>query len=276
MKKICTITILAVVTFTFASVPSLPANSYFMPVCTGSSSLDISRVVEDDGWILIGEVTLSNYYLGNEPIVAKLYVREIAKKLIYRVEYQGVFYATRWHEKSNTYHVTINGETYIYDDPANYTNKETDSGNSAKFVGKWKLRDFPGWYVDISFSNGRYSFNLNPDKITEIVEFQETSNGVVFTYVEKFDKRPELNRKGWRYYYNERDNNADPGYPTSGRYEYDREVVYYTASITLSDMAPVRKMIKMHTYYYLGTALTYADTDTDFSMPGFTAELTKY
>lgn len=229
----------------------------------------------NDDWILLGEVTLSNYYSGYEPIIAKLYVREIAKKLIYRVEYQGEYYATRWHEDSKTYHVTINGKTYRCDVPVNSTENETESGNSAKFVGKWKLGRL-GWYVDISFSNGRYSFNLNPDIIKEIVEFQETSNGIVFTYVEKFDKRPELNRKGWRYYYDERDNKADPGYPTSGRYEYDREVVYYTASITLSDKAPVRKMIKMHTYYYLGTALTYADTDTDFSLPGFTAELTKY
>ncbi len=225
----------------------------------------------NDDWILLGEVTLFNYYTGGEPIIAKLYVREIAKKLIYRVEYQGEFYATRWHDGSKTYHVTINSKTYRCDVPANSTENETDS--AAKFVGKWKWGKL-GWYVDISFSNGRYSFYLNPDEVKEIVEFQETSNGIVFTYVEKFDKRPELNRKGWQYYYDERDNNADPGYPTSGEYKYDREVVYYTASITLSDKAPVLKMIKMHTYYYLGTALTYADTD--FSLPGFTAELTKY
>ncbi len=236
--------------------------------------INVFSEVNDD-WILIGEVSLSNYNSGYEPITAKLYVREIAKELIYRVEYQGAFYATRWHDDSKTYHVTINGKTYRCDVPVNSTENETESGNSAKFVGKWKLGHL-GWYMDISFNNGRYSFNLNPDLIGEIVEFQETSNGIVFTYVEKFDKRPELNRKGWRYYYDERDNKADPGYPTSGRYEYDREVVYYTASIALSDKAPVRKMIKMHTYYYLGTALTYADTDTDFNMPGFTTELTKY
>ncbi len=229
----------------------------------------------NDDWILLGEVVLSNYNPGYEPIIAKLHVREIAKKLIYRVEYQGEFYATRWKDDSKTYLVTINGKTYRCDVPVNSTEGESESGNSAKFVGKWKLGRL-GWYVDISFSNGRYSFDLNPDIIKEIVDFQETSNGIVFTYVEKFDKRPELNRKGWRYYYDERDNKADPGYPTSGRYEYDREVVYYTASITLSNNAPVHKMIKMHTYYYLGTALTYADTDTDFSSPGFTAELTKY
>jgi len=228
----------------------------------------------NDNWILLGEITLANDYSGYEPIIAKLYIREIAKNLIYRVEYQGEFYATRWNDDSKTYHVTINGKTYRCDVPVNSPESESESGNSAKFVGKWKLRRL-GWYVDISFSNGRYSFNLNPDIIKEIVEFQETSNGIVFTYVEKFDKRPELNRKGLRYYYDERDNKADPGYPTSGRYEYDREIVYYTTSITLSNKAPVWKMIKMHTYYYLGTALTYADVDTDFA-PGFTVELTKY
>lgn len=255
----------------------------FLNVMTASSITPYSFSEEwinafsepNDDWILLGEVTLSNYYLGYEPIIAKLYVREIAKKLIYRVEYRGEFYATRWHDDSKSYHVTINGKTYRCDVPVNSTENELESGSYVKFVGKWKLRGL-GWYVDISFSNGKYSFNLNPDIIKEVVEFQETSNGIVFTYVEKFDKRPELNRKDLRYYYDERDNKSDPGYPTSGRYEYDREVVYYTESITLSGKAPVRKMIKMHTYYYLGTSLTYADTDTDFSLPGFTAKLTKY
>ncbi len=228
----------------------------------------------NDDWILLGETTLATYSSDTSPINAKLYVREIAKKLIYRVEYQGQFYATQWHKDSQTYYVTINGKTYKCEVPVNSVENETESRNSAKFVGKWKWGE-GGWYVDISFSNGRYSFILNPNIIKEIVDFQETSNGIVFTYVVKYDKRPELNRKGWEYYYDERDNNADPGYPTSGRYKYDREVVYYTASITLSDKAPVRKMIKMHTYYYLGTALTYADTDTDFG-PGFTDKLTKY
>ncbi len=260
--------------FTSLSLINVMTAGAITPYTIPEERINTFSEVNDD-WILLGEVTLSNYYSGYEPIIAKLYVREIARKLIYRVEYQGDFYATSWHDDSKTYHVTINSKTYRCDVPANSTENETESRNSANFVGKWRLGKL-GWYVDISFSNGRYSFYLNPDIIKEIVEFQETSNGIVFTYVEKFDKRPELNRKGWRYYYDERDNKADPGYPTSGRYEYDREVVYYTASITLSDKAPVRKMIKMHTYYYLGTALTYADTDTDFNLPGFTAELTKY
>ena len=111
--------------------------------------------------------------------------------------------------------------------------------------------------------------------VNEIVDVKETSNGIVFTNVQKFDKRPELNREGLRCYYDERDNLADPGYPTSGRFEYDRIVVYYTESINLSDKAPVWKRMKQQNCFYLGTALTYACTDTDFSFPGFTAELTK-
>ena len=229
----------------------------------------------NDDWIFLGEVTLSNYSSGYEPIIAKLYVREIARKLIYRVEHQGVFYATIWHDNSKTYHVTINSKTYICDVPANYTENETESRNSANFVGKWRFVGKQEWYVDISFSNGRYSFYLNPDMVNEIVDVKETSNGIVFTNVQKFDKRPELNRGGLRCYCDERDNSADPGYPTSGRFEYDRIVVYYTESINLSDKAPVWKRMKQQNCFYLGTALTYACTDTDFSFPGFTAELTK-
>lgn len=232
------------------------------------------QAIEDDSWILIGEVTLTHYSQSPETIIAKLYIREIGQKLIYRVEYQGEYYATRWHDDSKTYYVTINGKTYRCDVPAISSNDNNDNRDVGKLAGKWK--DNVGWYVDISFNGGRYGYSLNPNRISEIVEFQENSNGVVFTYVEKIDKRPELIKKGWKYYYNERDNKADPGYPTSGRYEYDREVVYWTVSITLSDDVPIRKYRKMHTYYYLGNMLTYADTDTDFNVPGFTTKLTRF
>ena len=233
-----------------------------------------NQASENDGWIQIGEITLSNYYDKTETIKANLQVREIGQNLIYRVEYQGEYYATRWHDYSNTYHVTINGTTYRCDVPANSSVRDNngDNGDKAKFVGKWRLGQM-GWYVDISYINGRYSFNLNPNIISDVVDFQETSNGIIFTYVEKFDKRPELIKKGWRNYVDDRDNRADPGYPTTGQYKYDREVVYYTVSIHLSDDAPIYELTKIHTFYYLGSTLTYADTDTDLDAPGFKSVL---
>lgn len=237
------------------------------------SEQNSNKTTEDDGWIIIGEVTLSNIHQYSDTIIAQLYVREIANKLIYRVGYKGDFYSTRWHDDSKTYHVTVNGKTYRCDVPAG-SSTEDDSRNEAKFVGKWRLGR-SGWYVDISYSNGKYNYNLNTDEIGELTNIQEISNGIIFTFIRKFDKRPELRSKGLKFYYNERDNKADAGYPTTGRYEYDREIVYYTESICLSDKAPIRKVIKMQTFYYLGSTLTYADTDTDFNMPGFTTELTK-
>ena len=226
----------------------------------------------DEGWVFIVEVTLTKNVLS---ITAKLYVREIGKSIIYRVEYKGEYYAVGWDDESKTYCVTINEIKYKCNIPATSDETKTVDDSPTKFVGKWAIGN-NGWLVDISFINGRYSFYLNPDIIEDVVDYQETSNGIVYTYVEKFDHRSELNKKGWRYYYDDRDNNADPGYPTSGRYEYDRTVVYYTESISLSGEAPLCKKIKMQSFYYLGTALTYADTDTDFSLPGYTRELIPY
>ena len=230
----------------------------------------------NDDWVLLGEITLSNYNQSSDTIIAKLYVREIAKKLIYRVEYHGELYATRWHDYSKTYHVTINGKTYRCDVPAFSNEEESDNKNSAKFVGKWKWGTVGSWYVDITYNEGKYSFNLNPAEVEEISEFQEVSNGIRFICIQKYDKRAELNRRGWKYYIDDRDNKAAPGYPTTGQYKYDREVVYVTRTITLTGSAPVHRVIMMHTYYYLDGYLTYEDIDTDFDAPGFTTELTKY
>lgn len=206
------------------------------------SEQNSNETTEDDGWIIIGEVTLSNIHQYSDTIIAQLYVREIANKLIYRVGYKGDFYSTRWHDDSKTYHVTVNGKTYKCDVPTDSSNDKSDY--EKKFVGKWQLGSLRlGWYVDISYSNGKYTFNLNNDAIGELINYQEISNGVVYTYIKKFDHQPELRKRGWQYYYDDRDNKADAGYPTTGRYQYDREVVYYTESIYLSDKVPIRKMI---------------------------------
>ena len=225
----------------------------------------------NDDWVLLGEVTLSNYDSGYEPIIAKLHVREIAKKLIYRVEYQGEFYATIWHGESKTYHVTINGKRYRCDVPVNSTINETESDNSSKFVGKWVFVD-SDWYVDISFNNSRYSFRFNPD--IAIVSRQEISNGIEFTYVNNKDYSLELDEG--EYYFTKGNINADHGYSPNGTYKFDKEVEYITATITFSDKAPIHKPIKTHTYYYWRGKLTYAETYTDYNYPIFSTELTRY
>ena len=57
-----------------------------------SSSHNSTNITADEEWILIGEVTLSEYNNNSGTIKANLYVREIAKNLIYRVEYKGSYY----------------------------------------------------------------------------------------------------------------------------------------------------------------------------------------
>ena len=99
------------------------------------SSVNISA---EDDWILIGEVTLSNYNNSSETIKANLYVREVANNLIYRVEYQSTYYATRWHDYSNTYHVTINGITYKCDVPSISNNNTSNNQYQNKLIGVWK------------------------------------------------------------------------------------------------------------------------------------------
>lgn len=143
MKKY--LSTLLLITISIVSIVTLCSWSY-------SKNLDTQQLFvigTDDEWILIGEVTLSNYYESSETIKANLYVREVANNLIYRVEYQGAYYATRWHDYSKTYHVTINDKTYRCDVPA--TSSET-SPTKNTFEGVWNATDNEGYVSSISIT----------------------------------------------------------------------------------------------------------------------------
>lgn len=103
-----------------------------------ATSHNSANITADDDWILIGEVTLSNYNNSSETIKANLYVRDVAKNLIYRVEYQGSYYATRWHDYSKTYHVTINGITYRCDVPSISNSNTSNHQSQNQLIGVWK------------------------------------------------------------------------------------------------------------------------------------------
>lgn len=119
-----------------------------------TTSCNSTNITTDDDWILIGEVTLSNYNNSTETIKANLYVREIAKKLIYRVEYQGSYYATRWHDYSQTFHVTINEKTYRCDVPAVSTENDNEKSIIKKvFEGVWNATDNDGYISSISITS---------------------------------------------------------------------------------------------------------------------------
>ena len=74
----------------------------------------------DDDWILVGEVRLSVSYRNflNNGVRANLYIREVANKIIYRIEYNGNFYAVGkgYNEVDNVtyYYVTIGNVTYYF------------------------------------------------------------------------------------------------------------------------------------------------------------------
>lgn len=103
------------------------------------ASHNSANISTDDDWVLIGEVTLSNFNNSSETIKANLYVREIANNLIYRVEYQGTYYATRWHDNSQTYHITINDKTYRCDVPTMSNGSSSDNKTGLqRYVGVWK------------------------------------------------------------------------------------------------------------------------------------------
>lgn len=81
------------------------------------NEVEVKPFVDDDGWILIGEVNAHSY--GKENIKCNLYVREIAHRLIYRIEYNGKFYSvTKAHpndDKDHQYCFTLNEVAYWFE-----------------------------------------------------------------------------------------------------------------------------------------------------------------
>lgn len=100
-----------VVSLSSLAISSWPTNTGTTPLCTGTYSSESSMVKDDDGWILIGEVSLHTrntywdekhehlYYYPD--IKANLYVREIAHSVIYRIGYGGKYYAVKSCYKSD-------------------------------------------------------------------------------------------------------------------------------------------------------------------------------
>jgi tetratricopeptide (TPR) repeat protein len=127
--------------------------------------------------------------------------------------------------------------------------------------------------VEILYDKNEYSFRIMDESIQNIIEEKNVAKGIEFVYEVVFDKQPELRRQGYTHYYEDRNNNADPGYPTTGRYNYDKEIVRYTESITIEGNEVVQRYLKIHTDYYLNGQKTYADTETNWRIP---EQLIKY
>ena len=160
--------------------------------------------------------------------------------------------------------VTINENTYKCDVPTQSEVDDDGKNESAKFVGKWGFSGVEEWFVEITYKNGDYSFFLNPYYPYldgEVVEKHVTATEFIYTKKSETDYRPQMRSKGWSYMYDDCDKNADIGYPKTGQYKYDKDVLYSTISISMTGTAPTYCVKKFHTDYYYQESLTYAETE---------------
>lgn len=122
MKKILFVTFSLMLTASVFSKQSWPVQSW--PKHSWSQNLvelnnSGGTPTSDDGWILVGEMLLSTSYRQvSNTVTANLYIREVANKIIYRIEYNGKFYAVgKGYNKVDNdtyYYVTIGKVTYFF------------------------------------------------------------------------------------------------------------------------------------------------------------------
>lgn len=94
--------------------------------------------------------------------------------------------------------------------------------------GIWYLAYADGTYhpvLDVYSSNGRYTVNYLGYDIfggefrgTQISGYGDICDIMVEIF---WDHRPDLRKKGWRYYVDDCNEDADAGYPKHGSYNYD-------------------------------------------------------
>lgn len=75
------------------------------------------------------------------------------------------------------------------------------------------------------------------------------------------DERSRLREKGWTKFYDDCDEDADPGFSRSGRYYYNESLTTWYYTVDLSKTPLVMECEKIHTDYYLNGSNTYSDTD---------------
>ena len=129
--------------------------------------------------------------------------------------------------------------------------------------GEWSNGSFYPW-VKIRHNGNGYDVEFVGKVGTSITkDFQVNVNGSSCSIIVKtfYDNRPDLRKKGWSYYYDDCDGNADPGFPHSGEYRYNESLTTWYFNIDLSNTPLEMKCEKIHTDYYLNGSNTYSDTD---------------
>lgn len=132
-----------------------------------------------------------------------------------------------------------------------------------RYVGKWGIwssyiKEYSPM-VEISYSNNKFIFNPIGDG--KIVEKKESETRIEYVVERIYDKRDELRKKGWTHFYDDCDNNADPGYPTTGTYKYDRDISRVTFTFFIENNNVFRKVLRFHSDYYFKGQKTYAETE---------------
>lgn len=141
-----------------------------------------------------------------------------------------------------------------------------------QFVGTWGRWHEGGFtpYVEITYDGNGYSFAPRDGFCTgcNVIDRITTSTSLVLITEYVHDHRDELRKKGLTHYYRDRgdsDGVADPGYPSTGRYNYDKTVSRYTNSYTIEGNAVYYRYAEYHADYYLNGQKTHAETDRNMS-----------
>lgn len=136
-----------------------------------------------------------------------------------------------------------------------------------RYVGTWGFCD--DWFepvIKITYSDGKYIFQYvrerdDPDVSEEILSVTRNSyTEVTFSMAAPMDLRNKLRKEKFLKYRGNCNRNADPGYPTTGNYYYNKKIIYSTVSYSIEDSKVIQKGISYHVDYYNNGTVTYAET----------------
>ena len=139
---------------------------------------------------------------------------------------------------------------------------EKEKNYYLKYTGKWGFVQGGNWYIEIGYKEGRYTFSLNPydDSYDDVVAERIDQAEIRYTIKKTVNHSEELRKKGWLYYEDDCDSNADSGYSSYGVYRYDKSVIYADILISLDGAAPEYSVRKIHNDFYYDGRLSYAET----------------
>ncbi|MCR5038298.1 MAG: hypothetical protein K6A94_03035 [Bacteroidales bacterium] len=135
--------------------------------------------------------------------------------------------------------------------------------------GRWYEGKFTP-YVVITYDGNSYSFAPRDGFCSgcKVIDRKTTATSLVLITEYVHDHRDELRKKGLTHYYGDRgdsDGVADPGYPSTGRYNYDKTISRYTNSYTIEGDAVYYRYAEYHADYYFNGQKTHAETDRSMS-----------